>query len=226
MNLSCFSTQRLFLLPPPPFLPVFSSPWVSLSNQKGEGSLCFLVCWAVLATVAALPFHASASPGMHSWDPMLGATLVKLVGLHVGHSHHGNNAYRDVGLAVSTSPCKHQSCHCKQSSLCWVTSSTAVGILSRQELLSYVMGFELRSLGSHLGRTYSTKTYSRQLTWDFLEDENHVSLGPSTSSVCFLCMCVVFWFWTFGASRREKKYSCHANSFQENVSSPRNLFTE
>ena len=70
MNLSCFSTQRLFLLPP--FLSMFYSPWVFLSNQEGEGPLCFLMCWAVLATVAALMFRASVFPGIHSWNPMLG----------------------------------------------------------------------------------------------------------------------------------------------------------
>lgn len=200
MNLSCFSTHRLFLLPPSPFLPMFYSPWIFFSNQKGEGSLCFLMCRAVLATVTALPFCASVSPGMHTWDPMHGGSLVKLVRLHVGHSHLDSNAYRDVGLAVSTGACKYWSCHCKQSSLCQVTPSTAVGIPSRQDLFSYVTRFELQSLGSQLGRTYSTKAHSRGLTRDFLEDENHVSLGPSTSSVGFLCMCVVLWvldFWGF-----------------------------
>lgn len=94
------------------------SPWLFLANQNREGSLCFLLCWALLATMAALLFHASVSQGMHSWDSMLRGSLVKLVGLCVGHSHHGSNAYRDVDLAVRASACKHWLCHCKQSSLC------------------------------------------------------------------------------------------------------------
>lgn len=72
MNLSCFPAQRLFLLPPLPSLLTFYSPWGFLSNQRGEDSLCFIKCWAVLATVAALPFHTSASPGVHTCNPILG----------------------------------------------------------------------------------------------------------------------------------------------------------
>lgn len=59
-------------------------------------ALSFVMFWAVLATVAVLPFLTSASPGEQGWNPRLGGSLV---GLCVGHAHHGNKASRDVGTS-------------------------------------------------------------------------------------------------------------------------------
>lgn len=69
-------------------------------------------------------------------------------------------------------------------------------------------GFELHSLGSQLGRTHSTKTYSRWLTRNFLKDENHVSLGLSTYSVWFFVYVCGFFGFVFGGLQGESRNIC------------------
>lgn len=71
--------------------------------------------------------------------------------------------------------------------------------------ISYIIGFELQCLGSWVGRTYLRKTYSGWLTRDFLEDENHVSLGLLTSVWVFSYVQGLLLFWRL---QRESRNIC------------------
>lgn len=142
------------------------------------------MCWAVLATMAVLLFCASACPGMHSWDSG-----------EVGGTPCGTFPPWQQCVQRCGSGCE---CQCLQTVVLPLQAVLSVPSDSQhcskypfKARINY-MGFELFFSGSQLGRTYLTKTYSRLLTRAFLEDANHVPLGPSISLVCFLCMCVVF----------------------------------